>query len=81
MSQGTSCKNPAHRTEWFVQDRKCNYSHFNGGHRTPSDYSSVWCPLCPTQWRTKAAYVDTLPNGDVTTLQLPGQTPETMVEG
>jgi hypothetical protein len=80
MSQGASCKHPEHRYKWFVQDRKCNYSAFNGWHRTPSEYSAVWCPLCPTQWRTKAAYVNTLPDGDVNTIQLPGQHPGKMVQ-
>lgn len=46
---------------------KCNYSAFNGYHYTPSDYSEVRCtrPNCGGFWRTKSAYVDTLPREDV----------------
>lgn len=50
-----------HRDSWFVYVRKANYSAFNGYHKTPSDYSEVRCPVCGRVWRTKAAYVDTLP--------------------
>ncbi|MFI8932363.1 hypothetical protein ACIG3E_32450 [Streptomyces sp. NPDC053474] len=44
--------------------RQCNYSAFNGYTRTPSDYSLVVCtaPGCSTAWRTKAAYVQNLPD-------------------
>jgi hypothetical protein len=69
MSQGTACKDSSHRADWFVDGRKCNYSAFNGGHHTPSDYSQVWCPNCYTTWRTKAGYVDTLPDRDHLTLR------------
>lgn len=62
MSGDSACRNPWHRDEWFVRDRKVNYSAFNGGRRTPSDYSSVECPVCPRVWRTKARYVDDLPD-------------------
>lgn len=51
-----------HRPLWWVRVRKANYSAFNGGHRTPSDYSLVTCPACSCHWRTKAAYVDRLPD-------------------
>lgn len=61
MSQGISCKVAEHRKHWSVIQRKCNCSAFNGYHVTPSDYSAVLCPLCPTVWRTKAAFVDSLP--------------------
>jgi hypothetical protein len=39
---------------------RANYSSFNGGRRTPSEYSEVICSRCGRRWRTKAAYVDTL---------------------
>ena len=62
-ASGTGCKNPKeHRAKWHVVDRNCNYSHFNGRRRTPSAYSAVRCPECPTRWRSKAAYVRTLPD-------------------
>lgn len=63
MSGGTSCLVREHRPGWYVTVRKANYSAFNGYHRTPSAYSEVRCPTCPTTWRTKARYVDTLPDG------------------
>jgi hypothetical protein len=43
-------------------ERRCNYSAFNGYRRTPSDYSLVGCKTCGISWRTKAAYVDGLPD-------------------
>lgn len=42
---------------WRVVDRYCNYSAFNGGHRTYSDYSALVCLRCGAHWRTKANYV------------------------
>lgn len=63
LSGGTSCLIPEHRPEWYVTVRKANYSAFSGYRRTPSAYSEVRCPACPTRWRTKARYVDTLPDG------------------
>lgn len=63
MSGGTACARPAeHRGSWYVTARRCNYSAFNGGHRTPSDYSEVFCPPCQRRWRTRAGYVDSLPD-------------------
>jgi len=52
-----------HRAFWWVRQRNCNHSAFNGGHRTTSDYSEVVCgaPGCGRVWRTKAAYVRDLP--------------------
>lgn len=61
LSGGTACLDREHRPQWVVAVRKANYSAFNGGRRTPSDYSEVRCPVCPTRWRTKAKYVDRLP--------------------
>jgi hypothetical protein len=51
-----------HRTHWRVTVREANYSAFNGGHRTPSAYSAIRCSKCGRVWRTKAAYVKTLPS-------------------
>lgn len=70
MSAGLSCRVPReHRTQWRVRTRKANYSTFNGRHYIPSAYSEIIYPPCladPTapggRWRTKAAYVDQLPN-------------------
>ena len=45
-----------------VLTRMGNYSAFNGYRWTPSDYSQVACTDCGATWRTKAAYVDTLPD-------------------
>lgn len=65
MSGGRSCrcrygKGRQRLRHWRVIDRRCNYSAFNGGHRTPSAYSSVRCAQCGSIWRTKASYVDNL---------------------
>lgn len=51
-----------HRDSWEVLQRNGNASAFNGYHWTPSDYSCVRCTSCGRVWRTKAAYVDSLPN-------------------
>lgn len=48
------------KDNWRVVQRNCNHSAFNGGHRTPSDYSEVRCLKCNGRWRTKASYVDKL---------------------
>ena len=45
---------------WIVIDRYCNYSAFNGGKRTRSDYSGVMCLGCGRHWRTKANYISQL---------------------
>jgi hypothetical protein len=49
---------------WAVVQRRCNHSAFNGYRRTPSDYSLVVCTAsgCTGAWRTKAAYVQALPD-------------------
>lgn len=54
-----ACKDNGHRsaTDVVVVHRRCNYSAFNGGRRTPSAYSLVRCLVCGRMWRTKAAYV------------------------
>jgi hypothetical protein len=64
MSGGPVCK-CGKRDAWRVLSYRCNYSAFNGGRFTPSDYSSVFCDHerggCGAVWRTKARYVDGLP--------------------
>lgn len=67
MSTGFNCKcaeraKPIGQRRWVVRQYLCNHSAFNGGHRTPSDYSSVTClnPECWGSGRTKAAYVHDL---------------------
>lgn len=63
MSANIACTDrKAHQPHWYVIQRYCNYSAFNGYHRTPSDYSAIRCPTCRGVWRTKAAYVATLPD-------------------
>lgn len=63
MSGGVPCENRReHKELWRVLVRKANYSAFSGGRRTPSAYSEVHCPACSGVWRTKAAYVDQLPD-------------------
>ena len=69
MSGGFACdcaerkkKDPMDR-DWVVIDRYCNYSAFSGYRRTSSDYSCVHCRSCGHFWRTKADYVDLIPNG------------------
>lgn len=69
----TSCwcnerNKPIAERKWTVGRRKYNESTFNGGHRTTSPYSDVICGSCDTVWRTKAAYVDKLPDGDMEAL-------------
>lgn len=67
MSGGPTCscperKKPLAERRWRVTQRYCNHSAFNGYHWTPSDYSEVRCMECRVFWRTKAAYVDSLPD-------------------
>ena len=59
-----TCKAPMaeRRANWAVRDRMCNYSAFSGYRRTASDYSLVVCTACDGMWRTKAKYVDVLPD-------------------
>lgn len=47
-----------------VLNRKCNYSHFQApkGQCHYSEYSTIECTNCGKIWRTKAKYVDNLPN-------------------
>jgi hypothetical protein len=69
MSGGNACRcdesrKPIESRAWFVLDRLCNHSAFNGGHRTPSEYSALVCGGCRRTWRTKAGYVAQLPDHD-----------------
>jgi hypothetical protein len=52
----------AHRASWWVYQRQCNFSAFNGYHFTPSEYSGCQCGICGRVWRTRAAYTGTLPD-------------------
>jgi hypothetical protein len=69
VSGGTFCQcgeadKPVAERRWAVAQRRCNHSAFNGYHRTPSEWSAVVClnPSCSGSWRTKARYVDQLPD-------------------
>lgn len=66
LPRGGCTDRKAHRPHWRVRVRKANYSAFNGYRRTPSDYSDLTCTLCGGSWRTKAAYVDEIPDLEVT---------------
>jgi hypothetical protein len=46
-----------------VVDYKCNYSTFNQGGYSNSNYSLVQCTQCRTAWRTAAKYADDLTQG------------------
>jgi len=50
------------KQNWVVTMRNCNQSAFNGYKVTPSDYSEIWCALHGHFWRSKAKYVDTVPD-------------------
>jgi hypothetical protein len=59
------CREPKeHQKEgfWLVMMRRCNMSAFSGYRVTSSDYSEVKCVDCGCRWRTKANYVDDLPD-------------------
>lgn len=66
MSSGPSCK-CGNREAWRCTARLCNHSAFSGYRWTPSEYSEIVCDTrhggCGARWRTKAAYVATIPNG------------------
>ena len=51
---------------WRVHTRRANYSAFNGYHWTPSAYSALHCTNCGHCWRSKAKYVDKIPDGELT---------------
>ena len=52
------------RVNWVVRHRHCNYSYFESpkGGRHYSDYSLVACKKCNGMFRTKAKYVEDLPD-------------------
>ncbi len=67
MAVSFSCKcaerkKPVKERAWRVVQRRCNHSAFNGYHYTPSDWSAVVCLKCNATGRTKAKYVDQLPD-------------------
>ncbi|MFJ9694892.1 hypothetical protein [Kitasatospora sp. NPDC101183] len=62
MSGGNACRNKEHRPHWRVLLRNAHRSAFNGYRLTASAYSEIQCTQCGHVWRTKAAYVATLPN-------------------
>lgn len=49
------------RQNWRVIHRHHNHSIFHGGYQA-SDYSEILCLVCGNYWRTKAKYVDDLPD-------------------
>lgn len=49
--------------------RRHNRSAFRGYRETPSAYSEVTCPHDLARWRTRADYVDRLPDGDLAQVQ------------
>jgi hypothetical protein len=69
MSGGPVCEcieligRQAASSEWVVTQRRSSQSAFNGYRKTPSVYSEVACRSCLRRWRTKARYVDDLPDG------------------
>jgi hypothetical protein len=62
MSGGQACRDQAHKPHWVVWMRKHNRSAFNGYRYAPSAYSLIQCPVCLSLWRSKAAFVDQLPD-------------------
>lgn len=64
--KGMGCRCNAPREErkknWVVTARNKNYSAFNGYKATFSNYSEIRCTCCGAIWRTKADYVNSLPN-------------------
>ena len=63
VSFGCKCgerKKPVGDRQWYVMQRNCNHSAFNGYHETYSDYSTVYCLACRAMGRTKADYVYSL---------------------
>lgn len=60
MSHGIACRDQSHR--WVVVQRHGNASAFAGYQWTPSKYSLVRCLDCFASWRTRADYVERLPD-------------------
>lgn len=63
LEANRKCKRE-HMTDWVVIQRNMNASAFNGYRPQYSDWSCLRCdsPGCGRVWRTKAAYVDNLPD-------------------
>jgi hypothetical protein len=57
-----SCQDPEHKPHWYVTQRNGNASAFNGYRWQWSAYSRVRCPIDGLTWRTKAKFVDNLPD-------------------
>ena len=67
MSGSVFCKcKPVDRKNWIVLVRHGNYSYFESpqGCFHPSDYSELYCRKCGGLWRTKAAYVSEIEDGN-----------------
>jgi len=67
MSVSFSChceerRKPVEQRRWVVVTRKGNYSAFNGYRWASSAYSDVLCLFCGAIGRTKARFVDRLPD-------------------
>lgn len=62
VSDGLACRDRGHRDFWVVVIRNAHYSAFSGNRRTWSPYSLVRCTQCGAAWRTKAAFVSSLPD-------------------
>lgn len=69
MSGGAVCRcreagRPVSERRWRVALRHGSASAFNGYRWAPSDFSEVRCLWCCAIWRTRAAYVECLPDWD-----------------
>ena len=62
MSGGAACNVRDRGHRHVVTARRSNRSAFSGYRWTPSAYSEVLCINDNRLWRTKAAYVDSLPD-------------------
>jgi hypothetical protein len=63
LTGGKKQRDDNRKIYWEVLQRNCNHSSFNGGHYTSSAWSEVRCTQCFANWRTKANYVNELPDG------------------
>lgn len=64
-SFGCRCRErdkPANRRAWTVWQRHCSHSAFNGYRRKVSQYSTVRCLVCGALGRTRARWVDQIPD-------------------
>lgn len=67
VSFGCHCserRKPIQKRNWEVWQRFCNYSYFEKprGSWHPSNYSLVYCKSCRVLGRTKAKFVNGLPD-------------------